>query len=393
MVVFLVTLGADRFIGWVAPPPTLPGTLELIFPPRSEQTFTSVDFTYTAHINNLGLRGRELPRQRGDAFRIAAIGDSYTYGWGVEMEDTWLRRLETILREQGYDVETVNLGKPGAGPPDYAGLAEKAIPVLRPDLVLVGMLQGNDLAASGPEGLKEIEEGVLDKVRTLYPSFVRMFEDWQLAKSYDEMTQERPPQVSTAEDNRRWTANTAREFHQGLDEEQRKRFEALDEEVRSAFLNGMLNPYMIELGLRNPGFYLGILDLDDPWMDTCIGRAAGQLGRIARVAGKYGAKVAVLSIPDGPYVNRHAYENIQRVGYEAAPEMLKTDSLDRGIELAAEQAGLPFFQATKAFRERKDELSLFFPLDGHMTEAGHALYAEAIAPKLEALVEAGAPRQ
>ncbi len=84
---------------------------------------------------------------------------------------------------------------------------------------------------------------------------------------------------------------------------------------------------------------------------------------------------------------------VQARGYEVRPEMLESGSLDRGIELAAEQAGLPFFEATATFRARKDDPGLFFPLDGHMTEAGHELYAEGIAPKIETLVQGKAPRK
>ncbi len=394
LLVFLLSLGADRILGTVKPPPLPEGMIELVFPPRAEQTYASCDFEYTAHINSLGLREREIPRERGDSYRIVAIGDSYTYGWGVQQEQTWLRRVENILQEEGYGVETINMGKPGAGPPFYASLAERAIPILRPDLVIVALLQGNDLGASGPEGLEGVKTDILDKVRFLYPNIVRSIRDHQRAKLSDlEVTQERPPQITTAEDNRRWTSNTARDFLKKMSPEHRARFDAFEDKVKEAFLSGNLNPYMIDLAMQNTHFYTGATDLDSQWMKDCMVRMAEHLKRIKRVAETYGAQVIVVSVPDGPYVNNVALKNIRRVGYTVPDTLVDSDAADRGIAIPCKEAGLRFYQVTEAFKERRDDPGLYFEFDGHLTEKGHALYAESLAPVLEKIIAPQAPKK
>lgn len=387
LVVIVLSVLADRLVGLLAPAPGLPGTMELLFPPHSEQTFETADFRYTAHINSLGLRDREFPTQRTDAYRIIAIGDSYTYGWGVEIEETWLRVLEENLEREGLNVETMNLGKPGTGPPAYAELAERAIPILWPDLVIVAMLQANDLAASGPEGLEDVKDSLLDKVGEIYPNIVRMIRDRELA-SVDpaQRKTQMPPHKSTAEDNRRACANTAKDFLDKMTPEQRARFDKFDDEVKQAYHSGNLNPYMIDLAMQNENFYTFTLQLDDPWIKDCIERMAGQLRRIKKAAKAYNARVVVLSIPDGPYVNRHAHENIQRVGYKVTEDMLTSDGPDRAIQIACKQAGLPFYQATQAFKDRMDDGELFYKLDSHITAAGHRLYAERITPILKEVI-------
>ena len=386
LLVLLLSIVADRLLGKAAAPPTLPGTMELIFPPNAEQAYESVDFKYTAHINSIGLRDRELPKERGNTYRILAIGDSYTYGWGVEIEQCWLRLLEERLRKDGFDVETVNAGKPGWGPQDYAQFAERALPILRPNLVIVGILEGNDLAASGPTGLEKAKDTLLDKVRVVYPNIVRVIRDLAPKKDLAQRTQEMPPQKSTAEDNRRWTANTAKEFLGKMTPEQRARFEAFDDKVKEAFLNGNLNPYMLDLANQNPKFYNITMNLDDAWTKTCIERMGGHLRRVKKCAATYGAQVAVFSIPDGPYVNLAANKNIRRVGYEVQEDLIASDAPDKAIARACEQADVPFLQATGEFKNRKDDPGLFFELDGHLSPAGHQLYAEAIAPSLEKLL-------
>jgi lysophospholipase L1-like esterase len=102
--------------------------------------------SFSLETNSLGFRDREFNSSRMDRTRILALGDSFTYGWGVEIEQSWPKILESKLRAAGRDVEVANLGKPGGSPKDYADIAEKATPILKPDLIIVAVLQGDDLA-------------------------------------------------------------------------------------------------------------------------------------------------------------------------------------------------------------------------------------------------------
>src|ERR1035441_7805937 len=108
---------------------------------------------------------------------VLAIGDSFTYGWGVDGEDSWPKVMERELRQGGLDIEVANLGMPGAGPREYAALAERAIPLLRPDLIVVGMLQADDLfqAAESPaERQAPASERLLRAFRALYPNLMQI---------------------------------------------------------------------------------------------------------------------------------------------------------------------------------------------------------------------------
>jgi lysophospholipase L1-like esterase len=60
--------------------------------------------------NAQGFRGRTLEPRRGDVRRVLALGDSYTFGWGLDdASQTWPGRLEASL--QGFEV--FNAGVPG----------------------------------------------------------------------------------------------------------------------------------------------------------------------------------------------------------------------------------------------------------------------------------------
>lgn len=65
-------------------------------------------------VNEHGYRGPARAMQGGGALRIAALGDSFTFGQGVDERDALPAALEAELRERvDADVEVLNFGVPG----------------------------------------------------------------------------------------------------------------------------------------------------------------------------------------------------------------------------------------------------------------------------------------
>lgn len=66
-------------------------------------------------INSDGLREREeiKPQKPAGQRRIVCIGDSFTFGWGIPVEQGWVRLLEDDLRKDKGDVRTINCGASG----------------------------------------------------------------------------------------------------------------------------------------------------------------------------------------------------------------------------------------------------------------------------------------
>jgi lysophospholipase L1-like esterase len=92
-------------------------------------------------INEAGLRGPPVRPVKGRWLRrVAVLGDSTTYGWGVDAGQTWSAALGRALdaRGDGYVNEVLNFGVSGYSSQDEAVVLEaKALP-LDPDLVLLG---------------------------------------------------------------------------------------------------------------------------------------------------------------------------------------------------------------------------------------------------------------
>ncbi|HIA64710.1 TPA: SGNH/GDSL hydrolase family protein [Candidatus Poribacteria bacterium] len=95
----------------------------------------------TIQINSLGWRDREIPFEKQEGtFRIVALGDSITFGWGVELNETYVKQLETILRTQhpNRNYEVINIGIEDLGLQEELKLLKQVGLNFQPDLVLLG---------------------------------------------------------------------------------------------------------------------------------------------------------------------------------------------------------------------------------------------------------------
>lgn len=121
-------------------------TLGFLLEPNSEWRQVTADFDVQVRSNSLGLRGPEvvLPKPP-NCYRVLALGDSFTFGWGVDFDGAWLVRMARELQAtDGRSVEVVVAGIPGWSPPhEFVYLEQRGLE-LQPDLVL-WQLCSNDL--------------------------------------------------------------------------------------------------------------------------------------------------------------------------------------------------------------------------------------------------------
>ena len=71
---------------------------------------------FLVNTNDLRMRGGPVALEpTPGVFRIACLGDSVTFGWGVADDEAWPAVLQRQLAEQGIAVECLNLGVPAQG--------------------------------------------------------------------------------------------------------------------------------------------------------------------------------------------------------------------------------------------------------------------------------------
>ena len=366
-----LTVVADRTSGiFLRPRTTGPG---LIFPPGSDYLYQTPEFTFRATINSLGFRDREFALRKTKALRILAIGDSLTFGWGVEAPQSWPKALESDLQAKGHDVEVLNLGKPGGDPTDYAQIATKAVPALKPDLVIVAVTEGDDLAQLDPSNneppptLNPRQVGPLQKTLwRLYPYTMYFLQEHARQEPLKEV----------------WKADAQRVIKR-LSPDERARFEALDSRVKEMFVNGELNPAMMRISITRPDYFLKTLDISRADVKDLIGEMGKQLATVKRVAQENGSDIMVVPVPVDLYVSPSQFEARRRLGFNLVPEMLESNSQDDAIKSASDYAGVPFYTVTKELRQAARLNSLYFEFDGHFNALGYQTFAHNLAPIVE----------
>lgn len=100
---------------------------------------------YTVETNKKGLRDEYFKEKpSNDTYRILVIGDSYTFGWGVNESDRYTELLERRLETKGgKDYQVINAGIPGWGMKDYYTFLRERGLSYHPDMVIIGIV-GND---------------------------------------------------------------------------------------------------------------------------------------------------------------------------------------------------------------------------------------------------------
>lgn len=90
--------------------------------------------------NSEGFRSIPFNGLNSGAPRVLIIGDSFVYGMSAR---PFYNSFTDILLARGYLV--YGAGIPGTDPAQYAAIANKYVPMLRPDMVVVCFYPGNDL--------------------------------------------------------------------------------------------------------------------------------------------------------------------------------------------------------------------------------------------------------
>jgi lysophospholipase L1-like esterase len=89
-------------------------------------------------INSYGFRGPEPDIEKTPGvFRIAVIGDSVAFGYGVTREESFPYVLEQSLKAQGIAVEILNFSVSGYGIEAYDALYETKVRQFSPDAVVL----------------------------------------------------------------------------------------------------------------------------------------------------------------------------------------------------------------------------------------------------------------
>ena len=116
--------------------------------------------SFSVSTNSLGFRGEELPSQKS-GFRVLCVGDSVTFGWGVEEEEAY----PSLLRKE-LSIEVVNAGVPALKPEHVYNYTKSIFHQSNPDLILIAM-RPNWMMPGPIERYVQTMKSIQDEVRPI----------------------------------------------------------------------------------------------------------------------------------------------------------------------------------------------------------------------------------
>ncbi len=282
----------------------------------------------TIIINSAGFRDKEYPKEKESGiYRIMVIGDSFTFGMGVNLEDTYVKGIKKLLQNENINLEVINCGVTGYVMwQNYEVLKRKVLPY-KPDLVILGIFL-NDIYRSKPP-YKNINEWkgsniFKEKQSNGFKSkiYIRNY-----IKNLDRIFKFR---------------NRYRRGHNYLNTiEERKKY----------LIKSSPNWLTIMYGKLEKRKYIEFEDTLNKFVET---------------AKNVHCRVLIAYIPDS--VQLHDSEG---------------QEINRFIKLICQKSGIPFVDITPKFEMESNPSSLYlFPLDPHTSPKGHQLIAESIVEKI-----------
>jgi lysophospholipase L1-like esterase len=152
--------------------------------PNSVTQIQAPEFNLEIRTNSLGFRDIEHPVEKPEGeFRLLAIGDSFTAGWGARFEHTWLNILGRKLSAEHPEtrIRVMSGGSAGSDPFfGYRNLADKFL-VYQPDWVLLVVNDSDILDVLVRGGMERFQpDGTVIGAKS--PPMPFMYESSQLAR-------------------------------------------------------------------------------------------------------------------------------------------------------------------------------------------------------------------
>ena len=343
----------------------------LIFEPNSNARYQTIEFNWVANINSLGLRDREINIEKGDKYRILCFGDSWTFGYGVNIENSWPKVLEQYLLTNGFEnIEVINCGRPGQFTGTYKEYIEKIVPLLKPDLVLVGVLQLDDLAQlftnkfiieqSGPiETFTRKGKSVV--IRYLKYSFKNFLSPSRMIEITSNWKKTSTSRIS---DFKHW---------------QKLRFSTFNDTVQSLFKSGNLAPSLLDYYINYPDRIAIFNNPNHPATRFSIQEMNRDFKEMRDICYKYNSSLIFINIPMNYFTGHTVIRTPSDILNSYYQENNNIDSIYRSI---ASNNNLPYIELTKHFIGLQNKSEYLFKYDGHPNEKGYEEIAKYIGKRL-----------
>jgi len=306
-----------------------------------------VEFEHQVQVNAAGLRGPELEVKEAAECRILAIGDSFTFGVGVEGAEVFHQQAAQLLRQRGVMATALNGGIPAIGVPQAVRWLRRHGLKTEPDVVLLSFFVGNDL-----QDASSLNEWVIDGGQLVIGARTQGWKRWLYLHSHLYVLLKKSLAASLLARlglREPWSLRSARD---------------------SFAVYQLASSPLIEEGLRNT-------DL--------------ALGELVQLAEAHDFRLVATLIPDILQVDDQRWQAALRQ-LELVPEDYHPRRPNTVLQELFASHQIPLLDLTDVFDAGFDAgEELYFPIDRHWTAAGHRLAAVEIVDQLFAADDACRP--
>ncbi len=327
-------------------------------------------FSFVGKHNSDGFRERELPRKpytKGK--RIVCVGDSFTYGWGVDAEDSWVRVMERGLNSDGeaesWDV--INLGMFGMSPSYYRDVLLEFGEQLKPDIVLVGYMQNNDALAYNNEPMTNLRRARFhEKLLRFYPEhFIAYFRN-------------RLALLGQAGDSTMPGTFVVNPLQRHIDSEDpviHENIKRIDPELFQKALEWTLPPYVMYRNIAEPD----VLAWDIKQSNMLIEHQAIRriLQDIKETVSEWGGETKIVLFPQGWTINKLMWPELQTQGGLMREGLLHDRRFQDSMIHFADGMDIEWLDLRQTLLDTEELAYLEF--DEHFNDLGNAVSGQTIA--------------
>lgn len=312
------------------------------YAPNCYSRFTSFEWDTEVNINAEGFRDDEMASKEQFDLRILMLGDSMTWGYGVEKEETFSEVLQQRLRMKGIYADVINAGATSYSPTlEYLLLKNKGLSY-EPDVVILNLDMSDIQDDYNYEQRAEFDqEGNLARVSGIKGQTTLLY------KIRNKM------QLN------------------------RFIFDKLNL-IDSRFVKkeGAQKTKTMPLGDPKTDRYAILRDM--PVQDEAEhwNRTFHYLSLINELCKENGITFILTLYPYGVQVSPEEW-NLGRHMFGFAPDAVHSDAPQQKVKKYAEENGIMYVEMLDSF-QASDTFPLYFPYDGHINRDGHTLAAEVL---------------
>lgn len=302
---------------------------------------------FVHHLNLYGFRDQNWPVKGSK--RVMFVGDSFVEGFMASDDETIPAGFEQAARAAGEPMETINLGTGAAGIADYLAVIADAVPIFKPDTVIL-VLYANDFPAEQDVGrhLDSGQAAIYTNTRAprLYVVVSRLLQGKRVATRWSKQ----PFMFLPASDSAR----------SPLHEEDFLAYVSgfVDPELLALMQTGRFNPFVIN-EYTNYAAYLAVPAKID-----------GVIERTRDFVEAHGSQLMLVHIPYRSQVSDHYLDYTRRFDIEKQPASLMPEENQvhaRFLKTESEKLSIPYLDMTAILRQREASGErMYWDYDEHM---------------------------